>query len=184
MHSRRPHSSARSHTCRYSFGLVLLQMAVSLSLCLSSWKKSGPGTSRSESRSSRSRQSNLLLRDPCSKKVNIRSRHRVATPPCPPVPSPQAMRVIQAMTEGGWRPVASGGDLPAGGGCPQALVELLGACCSGDPAQRPSFAEALAALAGPVKAEVDTPEFLRLQVFSRLASLRLCRTPHTFLLEC
>jgi len=29
MHSRRPHSSARSHTCRYSFGLVLLQMAVS-----------------------------------------------------------------------------------------------------------------------------------------------------------
>jgi serine/threonine protein kinase len=77
-------------------------------------------------------------------------------------PPKQAMRLITAMTDHGWRPVSA--DNPVDN-VPRSLCAMIEKCCNQDPTLRPRFEDILLELTGgPLKEEVDRGEFMRVPV--------------------
>ena len=74
-------------------------------------------------------------------------------------PPKQAMRLIKAMTEDGWRPVSA--DNPVDN-VPRVLCELIERCCNQDASLRPRFEDILLQLTGgPLKEEIERINFTR-----------------------
>jgi hypothetical protein len=124
----------------YSFGMLLLDLASAdglLPLLLRRWRASQPGSGSSASS----------------------GRSRRATLPKADVDERDSMAMIRDVWTGVFRPVSVGG--PPVPNAPPAVSTLAARCLLHDPAARPTFADALATLAGACALEAETGKYAR-----------------------